>query len=67
MSDVTIKISKNGPLLISEEVEVIDMNTGKPLQIDKFPIALCRCGRSANKPYCDGEHSKCGFDGTIAG
>lgn len=67
MSDVTIKISKNGPLLIKEAVQVVDLDTGETLKIDKFPIALCRCGQSANKPYCDGEHSKCGFDGTLAG
>ena len=66
MSDVTIKITKNGPLLISEEVKVLDQTTGELLEIKKFPIALCRCGKSANKPYCDGEHSKCGFDGTLA-
>ena len=66
MSDVTIKISKNGPLLVSDRVRVVDQNTGEELKIDKFPIALCRCGRSANKPFCDGEHSRCGFDGTLA-
>ena len=66
MSQVTITISKNGPLLIKEEVKVIDQNTGQELKIEKFPIALCRCGQSASKPYCDGTHSKCGFDGTLA-
>ena len=66
MSNVTVKITKNGPILITERVEVVDQATGKTLEIDKFPIALCRCGKSANKPYCDGEHSKCGFDGTLA-
>ncbi|ACY17688.1 CDGSH iron-sulfur domain-containing protein [Haliangium ochraceum] len=66
MADVTIQISKNGPLLIKEPVKVVDMNTGDELQIEKFPIALCRCGQSVNKPYCDGAHSKCSFDGTLA-
>ncbi|WP_428265579.1 CDGSH iron-sulfur domain-containing protein [Haliangium sp.] len=66
MSDVTIKIAKNGPLLISEEVEVVDMDSGDKLAIDKFPIALCRCGQSGNKPFCDGTHSKVGFDGSLA-
>lgn len=67
MSDVTIKIVKNGPLLVGEKVRVLDVDTGKYLEIDKFPIALCRCGASARKPFCDGEHTKCGFDGTLAG
>jgi CDGSH-type Zn-finger protein len=66
MSDVTIKISKNGPLLVMHPVKVIDQDTGKELVINKFPIALCRCGQSSNKPYCDGTHSSCNFDGTLA-
>ncbi|MCG8425340.1 MAG: CDGSH iron-sulfur domain-containing protein [Proteobacteria bacterium] len=65
MSDVTITISKNGPLLVKQPVKVIDQATGDELAIDKFPIALCRCGQSASKPFCDGTHSKVGFDGTL--
>jgi CDGSH-type Zn-finger protein len=65
MANVTIQISKNGPLLIKEEVKVIDMATGNEVTIEKFPIALCRCGQSATKPFCDGTHSRCGFDGTL--
>jgi CDGSH-type Zn-finger protein len=67
MSDVTIQIAKNGPLLIKERVKVVDQATGNELVIEKFPIALCRCGQSSNKPYCDGAHSRCSFDGTLAG
>ena len=66
MSDVTIKISKNGPLLVNEEVKVVDLATGNEVAIDKFPIALCRCGQSAKKPFCDGSHNGCGFNGTLA-
>lgn len=65
MSNITIQISKNGPLLIKEPVKVVDMATGNEVQIEKFPIALCRCGQSATKPFCDGAHSRCGFDGTL--
>ena len=66
MADVVITISNNGPLLVKEQVKVIDAATGEEVAIEKFPIALCRCGQSANKPFCDGTHSKCGFDGTLA-
>jgi CDGSH-type Zn-finger protein len=65
MANVTIKISKNGPLLVTEEVKVVDMATGNEVVIEKFPIALCRCGQSESKPFCDGSHSRCGFDGTL--
>lgn len=67
MSDIIIQIAKNGPLLIKEKVKVVDQATGNELVVEKFPIALCRCGQSSNKPYCDGTHSRCGFDGTLAG
>jgi CDGSH-type Zn-finger protein len=66
MADVTIKISQNGPILVMQEVEVIDAGSGKPIRIDKFPIALCRCGQSTNKPFCDGSHNRCDFDGALA-
>lgn len=66
MSSVTIKISKNGPLLVMDPVTVIDATTGEELKVEKFPIALCRCGQSVTKPFCDGAHSKCGFDGTLS-
>ena len=65
MSDVKIQIAKNGPLLIKERVTVVDQTTGDEVAIEKFPIALCRCGASANKPFCDGAHSRCDFDGTL--
>ena len=66
MANVTIKISKNGPLLVTEAVTVVDMATGDEVTIEKYPVALCRCGQSATKPFCDGAHSRGGFDGTLA-
>ena len=65
MSDVTVKIAKNGPLLVMQPVQILDAD-GNELKPEKFPVALCRCGASENKPYCDGAHGKCGFDGTLA-
>jgi CDGSH-type Zn-finger protein len=59
---VTIKLRKNGPYKIeSEEVRVVDWN-GVEYTIDRWPIALCRCGASTQKPFCDGTHSKIGFE-----
>src|SRR5687767_6431574 len=58
---VTIKVRQNGPYLVEgEDVMLVDWN-GAPYQIPKRPFALCRCGGSMTKPFCDGTHSKAGF------
>jgi CDGSH-type Zn-finger protein len=57
----TIRLRKNGPYVIdSDDVQVIDWN-GVAYPIDRKPIALCRCGASTRKPFCDGTHSRIGF------
>jgi CDGSH-type Zn-finger protein len=57
----TIRVRQNGPYVIdSEEVRVIDWN-GVEYPIERRPIALCRCGASTRKPFCDGTHSRIGF------
>jgi CDGSH-type Zn-finger protein len=57
----TIRLRQNGPLLIEgDEVRVVDWN-GNPYEITRRPVALCRCGGSTRKPFCDGTHSKIGF------
>lgn len=66
MSNITMTLLKNGPIQIKETVEVHDAATNQPVSITKFPIFLCRCGASQNKPFCDGAHAKVGFDGTCA-
>ena len=47
------------------DVVVVDWN-GRPYTIDRRPIALCRCGESSRKPFCDGTHRSCGFVGDQA-
>ncbi|MFO0816776.1 MAG: CDGSH iron-sulfur domain-containing protein [Pirellulales bacterium] len=66
MSQVKVSIRDNGPLLVSGPIEVVD-GEGKPLTLspDKPAIALCRCGASANKPFCDGAHKAAGFQSAI--
>jgi CDGSH-type Zn-finger protein len=61
MSDVTIKVRDNGPFLCEGPVKVIDAD-GTEYTIDKPVFALCRCGASANRPFCDGAHNACGFE-----
>ena len=54
----------NGPYVIEgDDVHVMDWN-GVELHTDRLPIALCRCGASSNKPFCDGTHARIGFRGS---
>jgi CDGSH-type Zn-finger protein len=58
----TIKVRLNGPYLVDvdESIQLVDWN-GNEYTIPKRPFALCRCGGSQNKPFCDGTHSRVGF------
>ena len=58
---VKITIRPNGPYLVEGEVELIDVNGAKVDTGGQQRIALCRCGASTKKPFCDGTHSKVGF------
>ena len=63
---VKITIRPNGPYLVEGDVEVLDVNGEKIDTSDRPRIALCRCGASVTKPYCDGAHSKIGFQAAEA-
>lgn len=58
--DAIIKVSNNGPYVITdlEVLKDVDGCTGK---IGEPAVALCRCGESGSKPFCDGTHGKIGF------
>ena len=60
MPDVDIKIMKSGPYLVTGPVTLQDPAGGE-YTLEKDTIALCRCGQSANKPFCDGAHAREGF------
>lgn len=60
---VTITIRDNGPYLVDGEFRLVDA-AGNEVPLKKR--ALCRCGGSTTKPFCDGTHSKIGFQGAIA-
>lgn len=57
MADVNITTKDNGPFLVKGNVEVLDAE-GKVFSTTGDTIALCRCGQSANQPFCDGTHGK---------
>jgi CDGSH-type Zn-finger protein len=56
----TITPSLNGPYRIRGNFTLVDVD-GKEWKIEGEQIALCRCGQSSNKPFCDGTHRSCGF------
>ena len=59
----TITARQNGPYRVEgDDVKIVDWN-GNEYQIAKRPFALCRCGGSSSKPFCDGTHAKIGFQG----
>lgn len=63
---VKITVKRNGPYVVQgDNVEVIDWN-GNAYQVPSRPFVLCRCGGSTNKPFCDGTHSKVGFQAAEA-
>jgi CDGSH-type Zn-finger protein len=75
-SAAKIQIAKNGPYMVSGDLPLKKQTIGtnaagesvKWIEGESYPAqatyALCRCGQSAKKPFCDGTHAKVGFDGT---
>ena len=60
---VQIKVRLNGPYRVTGPITIIDADGNEfELPDDGRPVALCRCGGSTTKPFCDGTHSKIGFD-----
>jgi CDGSH-type Zn-finger protein len=63
---ITIRLRRNGPYVVEgDDVGVVDWN-GAQYRVERRPIALCRCGASTTKPFCDGTHSKIGFQAAEA-
>lgn len=61
MSEVVITVRPNGPYLIQGPVRIVDVD-GREFPTDPSrPVALCRCGHSQERPFCDGSHKTCGF------
>ena len=60
---VKITVKDNGPLVVEGEFTLVDPQ-GNAIPVVKK--ALCRCGGSTMKPFCDGTHSKIGFKGANA-
>ena len=59
--NVKIDVLDDGPLIV-DNLESLTNSKGENVDTDE-KIALCRCGQSANKPFCDGSHKSAGFSG----
>jgi uncharacterized Fe-S cluster protein YjdI len=55
----TIRLAKNGPLYVHGDFTIV--NGAGELVLKESRAALCRCGASANKPFCDNSHKRIGF------
>lgn len=62
---VKITVTKNGSYRIEGEVELYDALGNKFDLAGRTVIALCRCGNSNKKPFCDGAHRTCGFESDV--
>jgi CDGSH-type Zn-finger protein len=61
MSQAEIKVRQNGPYKVTGPMTLVD-SQGREFQLPEgTAIALCRCGYSRNKPFCDKSHKRIGF------
>lgn len=56
----TVTPYPDGPLLLRGDVDIVTAD-GQPIERNRRTVALCRCGLSTIKPYCDGTHKVAGF------
>jgi CDGSH-type Zn-finger protein len=66
MAEVKITIKKNGPYRVEAPegaVQLVDADGNEYSLQGRTAFSLCRCGGSVNKPFCDGAHSRIGFQG----
>ena len=59
--EVVIKVRDNGPYKVTGSVIIVDAE-GNRFEAPGGTVALCRCGQSQTKPFCDASHREAGFD-----
>jgi CDGSH-type Zn-finger protein len=62
---VVITVNPNGSLRVTGNFVIKDPQGNTFGLAGRTAIGLCRCGQSANKPFCDGSHARCGFDSVV--
>ena len=55
MDEATITPYRDGPLLVRGPFRLLDQD-GNEIDVDRGTVALCRCGKSRLRPFCDGSH-----------
>jgi CDGSH-type Zn-finger protein len=61
----TITPYRDGPLIVRGQFTLVDQD-GAEIDPGRRTVALCRCGRSSIKPFCDGTHKRSGFTAASA-
>ena len=65
MTNTKITVRNNGPLRIEGSFTIEDAEGNTFDLAGREVIGLCRCGRSENKPFCDGTHARTGFESAV--
>jgi CDGSH-type Zn-finger protein len=66
MSGTKITIRNNGSIRVEGDFTIYDQE-GRAFDLSgRTAVSLCRCGQSANKPFCDSAHKECSFDSVVA-
>lgn len=66
MAATKITVRNNGSLRVEGDFEILDQDGNAFGLAGRAKIALCRCGQSQNKPFCDGTHRTVGFQSEVA-
>lgn len=61
VAEATITPYRNGPYIVRGDFTILDQE-GNEIERSRGTIALCRCGHSQSKPFCDGTHKVAGFE-----
>lgn len=64
-SSATITPYRDGPLIVRGSFRLLDQDGGE-IDPGRDTVALCRCGKSGIKPFCDGSHKRSGFSAPSA-
>jgi len=66
MAATRITVNTNGSIRVEGDFEIVDPEGRAFGLAGRTVISLCRCGHSANKPFCDGSHKTCGFADAVS-